>query len=161
MMSQQLPKLLPSQIRLGAHLSQLHLKLYECLFRENSTECERLYHLTISFFNRVWAKSSTVGQSHGESGTEVLKCLNIFILILTIGNSCAMHPIIVAKHAVNHSLPKPPDTTGEFRFYLILFLCIYLFPLELEGYCIYYKTLSSNYRHLTALGPQHPFTLES
>lgn len=101
------------------------------------------------------------GQSHGESGTEVLKCLNIFILILTIGNSCAMHPIIVVKQAVNHALPKPPDTTGEFRFYLILFLCIYLFPLELKGYFINYKTPSSNYRHLTALGPQHPFTLES
>lgn len=71
-----------------------------------------------------------------------------------------MHPIIVAKHAVNHSLPKPPDTAGEFRFYLILFPCIYLFPLELEGYFIYYKTLSSNYRHLTALWPLHAGVLK-
>lgn len=72
-----------------------------------------------------------------------------------------MHPITMVKHAVNHSLPKPPDTTAEFRLYLILFPCLYLSPLELKGYFIHHKILSSNYSHLTALGPGHPFTLQS
>lgn len=54
-----------------------------------------------------------------------------------------MHPVIVVKHAVNHSLPKPPDATAEFGLYLILFPCLYLFPLELEGYFIHLQVITA------------------
>lgn len=99
------------------------------------------------------------GQSHREGGTEDLKCLKIFILILAIGDSCEMQLIVTVKHAVNHDLPKSPDITVDFRFGLFLFPCIYLFPSELKGYLMYYKAPSSNFRHPTALGLQDHFAL--
>lgn len=72
--------------------------------------------------------------------------------ILATGDSCEMQVIIMVKHAANHYLPTSPDATAEFRFSLLLFPCIYLFPLEFKGYFLYFKAPPSNYKHSMETG---------